>query len=212
MKHAARRPGLGHVGAEVLHRERLGFPLDAGIEFREAMKDEVTGCPADVAGHLRRLVSEPVALETHRDDAVVVRPHRAILIRERVVSRVLLGQGPDAPAAPHVRFEQAPHDPLGPVRADDAAPEEMAGVRGDGLDRLLVAVQRVGVGADVLAPEVVFEALLELGGLLPQAGGQLGIAEVSGRLRQPNLRVEGVALELTQRLGPLHQRAVRVDH
>jgi hypothetical protein len=33
-------------------------------------------------------------------------------------------------------LEQAAHDALGPVRADDAAPEEMAGVRGDGLNRL----------------------------------------------------------------------------
>src|SRR5207302_5404638 len=107
-----------------------------------------------------------------------VRPDRAVLIRERVISRVFLGEGADAPSAPHVRLEQPPHDPLGPVRADDAAPEEMAGVRGNCLDRLLVAAQGISVVANVLAPKVFVESLPKFSGLPSQALGHLAVAEV----------------------------------
>ena len=116
MKHAARGPGLRHIGAEILNRKSTGLSLDAGVELRKAMEHEVAGRGADAAGTHGRFFVEPITLETHRDDAVVMRPHGAILIRERVVSRVRRREGADAPAAPHVRFEQAPHHALGPVR------------------------------------------------------------------------------------------------
>jgi hypothetical protein len=40
-------------------------------------------------------------------------------------------------------------------------------------------------GRDVLAPEVLLEALLQLGGLFPQPRGEPGIIEVFGSVRQP---------------------------
>jgi hypothetical protein len=58
-----------------------GLPLDSGIQLRKAMEDEVTGGFADVSGNHRRFLGEPIALEPQRVDAVVVRPHGAILIR-----------------------------------------------------------------------------------------------------------------------------------
>src|SRR5678816_56816 len=50
--------------------------------------------------HARALGGKSVAAEAERDDAVVVRPHRASLIRERVERRVVGRQGANPPAAP----------------------------------------------------------------------------------------------------------------
>src|SRR5262245_21656632 len=126
------------------------------------MIDEVTGRLADVASDHRRLLAESVAFEAHGDDAIVVRPHRAVLIREGIVSRVSLRQRADAPAAPHIRFQESPHNSLGAIRANNAAPKKMTGVRGDRLDRLLVTIKRVRVVANVLTPELFFESFLQL--------------------------------------------------
>src|SRR5206468_1615477 len=140
-----------------------------------------------------------VALATERNDAVVVRPDRAALVGGGIVSGVVRGEGADAPAAPHIRSQQPPYDPLRPVRAGDAAPQQVAGVGSDRLDRALVRVEAEGVEADVLAPEGRLEALLQAGRLAPQLGRPLRLAQDIEDLPHPQPRVEHIALQLAQR-------------
>src|SRR5437870_2768401 len=92
--------------------------------------------------YLRRPpASIAVALEAERDDAVVVRPDRSSLIGEGIVGGVPRGQRPDTPSAPQVGLEEALHDPPGVIRARDAAPEAVAGVRCDRPDGLLLGIE-----------------------------------------------------------------------
>ena len=57
----ARRPGLRHVGAEILHRESRAVARHAGIQLRQLVQQEVAGRPADVARDPRRLGGEAIA-------------------------------------------------------------------------------------------------------------------------------------------------------
>src|SRR6476660_527163 len=86
---AAGGPGLRYVGAEILDREAAGLATNAAVKFRQAIKDEVARRLAYIACDHGGFFRKPVSAKTHSDDAVVVRPHVSVLIRERVVGRVL---------------------------------------------------------------------------------------------------------------------------
>src|SRR5262252_548664 len=134
MEHATRCPGLRYVRTQILDWKCAWPTLDARIQLRQAMAHEVTGCLADVARDACRLGREAVALEAEGDDAVVVRPHRAELVRERVVSGIFRRKRANTPAAPHVWLEQALNDSRGVLGTGDAAPQAMTSVGDDGLD------------------------------------------------------------------------------
>src|SRR6478735_7727023 len=78
-------PGLRHIGTGIEHRKCSRPPLEASIEFRQTITDEVARRFRDVARNPRGLVRKSVPFETERDDAVVVRPDGTSLIRNRVV-------------------------------------------------------------------------------------------------------------------------------
>src|SRR5689334_18391969 len=94
----------------------------------------------DRARDLVRLAPESVALQTERDDAVVVGPDRPALVGDRVERGILGAQGSDSPAPEQVLCEKATSDGRRPVLRHDLAPEELAGVRGDRLNLLLTRV------------------------------------------------------------------------
>ena len=58
---------------------------------------------------------------------------------------------------------------LGAIVVDDAAPEQVADVRRERVDRPLVAVEGKGVITTILKPEVVVERLLDLVRLVLEA-------------------------------------------
>ena len=95
-----------------------------------------------------------------------MRPDRALVVTNRVVTAVSLGHRAHAPPREEPGPEQVFDDVPGPIVADDAAPEQMADVRGERVDGLLVAVEREGIVGAVLEPEVVVERLLEVRCLL----------------------------------------------
>jgi len=68
------------------------------------------------------LLVEAVALQTEGDDAVVVRPHRAHVIAERVEMRRVAGKGADAPAAEHVIQKEGVAHGGGLIAVKEAAP------------------------------------------------------------------------------------------
>ena len=73
-------PGLRHVGAKILDRKVAHIPLDPGVQLGQLVGQEVACRVVDVVRDRGRFGVEPVAFETDRDDAVVVRPDGAGLI------------------------------------------------------------------------------------------------------------------------------------
>jgi hypothetical protein len=76
----------------------------------------------------------------------------------------------------------------------------------------LVAVERQGVGADVLAPERALEAPAQFARLGLQRLGPLGHPEDARAFGGQAPRQVDVALHLDQRDRPLGQAAVGVEH
>ncbi len=167
---------------------------------------------ADVARDVSGLGAEAISFETKRDQAVVVRPDRAVLIGIRIVGRMFAGQRAYAPARIHVGRHQPRHHARGAVRRDDAGPQQMAGIGGDRHHLPLFAVQHVGVETGFLVPEGFVELLEQRRGLLAQARGAIGLAQRIEHLGHADPGVVDIALQFAQRLGSAHRRPVGIDH
>ena len=114
---------------------------------------------------------EAVAAEAQRDDPVVVRPYRAVLVGIGIIGGVVGRKCPDAPAAPHVRFHQ-PLDHLGgAVGRHDARPQALARIGGDAQHLLFFAIEAESVEAGLFIPERVVEADEQGLGLFAQSLG-----------------------------------------
>ena len=84
---------------------------------------------------------------------VVVRPHRAVVIRHRIVARLAARQRADAPAAETVAVEQRGGDAPRPLGRRDAGEQGVAGIGRAHAARTLGAVEGQRIGAEVVAPE-----------------------------------------------------------
>ena len=73
---------------------------------------------------------QPVAREPERDQRVVVRPDRAVVIRHRIVARLAARDGADAPAREELRAEQVVRDLGRALRPRDAGEQHLPGIRG----------------------------------------------------------------------------------
>ena len=94
---------------------------------------------------------------------------------------------------------------------DDAAPQQVAVVRGQRVDLAAVGVEREREVLAVLDPEVAVEAALEVGRLaLEPVGERRVLPDLAGEARAADLRVVGVALQLAGRPGEPRQPAVAV--
>src|SRR3954454_9528336 len=158
----ARGPGLRPRGRWILDRERR-------VASREARE------------HLRELVAERARRVEHRaHDAVRLRPARvprqapgaervvvwpdgAVVVAEGVESRVAAGHRPDAPAGPQLLPHQPVDDGVDAFRRDDATPQQVADVRAQRVDLLLLTVERERVvAAAIVDPERLVEAPAQL--------------------------------------------------
>ena len=128
----------------------------------------------------------------------VVGPDRAVVVRERVVGGVPGRHRADPPARPELLAHQPARDRIDALRRDDPAPEQMADVRAERVDALLLAVERKRVvAAAVLDPELLVEAALQLGRLRLEPDGERIVPPDGAReLGRPQLRVVDVALHL----------------
>src|SRR5690625_525247 len=88
----------------------------------------------------RGLSPQSITGEAEGDQGSVMRPDRAIVVREGVVDRLVPGQGPDTPAREHLGIEQNTRHPSGLLWAGHARPEEVARVRGDRWDPMLPTI------------------------------------------------------------------------
>src|SRR5579859_908739 len=123
VKHTTCCPGLRHIGSQVLHRECARLSPRSCIQFREPIESEVARSLADVTSDHGRFLRETVTLESHGDDAIVVRPDGSVLIGERIVRGIAGREGSDAPTTPHVRFHKACHNASSTFGAHNAAPQ-----------------------------------------------------------------------------------------
>src|ERR1051326_3502735 len=132
--------------------------------------------------------------EAERDECVVMRPDRAIVIRHRVVSLFTRVQGADAPAGKSI----APHQGSGKFAAARSrcytAEQRVSGVRTADAARFLVTIQRQGIGRDILAPECLFESLAECFWLLIECIRSIQIAECTREFRGESFRCEHISL------------------
>src|SRR5262249_25636825 len=138
---------------------------------------EVACGSADVMRNPRRFLAEAVILESHGDYGVVVRPDGSSLIVVRIERRVCRGERADTPPGPPVRRHQAFPDLLGPVRRHDAGPKAMTDIRSNGEDFVLLAIQRVGVEAQLVVPKSRVEPLKQGSGLSAQLSRTVALAE-----------------------------------
>ena len=129
------RPGLRAAGRRVLHRVLRQRPLVAAERLRQAAVEELGGVE-DARGDLRRLLLEAVASQAPGDEGVVERPDGADVVADRVVAALAFGQRAHAPAARRASGPSGAGDRLRLRLVDDAAPEQMAVVRGQRVDLL----------------------------------------------------------------------------
>ena len=87
-----------------------------------------------------------------------MRPDRAVVVGHRVVARLGRGDRPDSPAGEEGGPQELLRDRRGAVFRHNAGKQQLAGVGGPHPARPLSPVERQRVGADVLAPERLFEA------------------------------------------------------
>src|SRR5512133_4233391 len=203
------RPGLGPRCSRVRDRERRLGAREAGEDLRELvveMRRRVEHPPDDPL----RLRPARVSGEAPGDQRVVVGPDGAVVVRERVEAAVGCGHRPDAPARPEVRAYEPVDHRVDAIGWDDAAPEQVADVRAERVDLLLVAVEREHVeAAPLLVPERLVEARAELVRLTVQAFPELTLPPaLTGKLGQAALRFVDVALNLDGRDRWGRQRSV----
>ena len=84
-------------------------------------------------------VDEAVARQPGRDEGVVVRPDRAVVVAHRVVGAASPAQRADAPAGEHLAATSARRHLRGVLVVDDAGPQAVAHVGRERVDRALVA-------------------------------------------------------------------------
>src|SRR5438093_7226413 len=86
----------------------------------------------------------------------------------------------------------------------------MTGIGGDRADRPLVAVQPEIEGALLLPPEALVEFVIEAGCPLPHLLGPLRLPPDLKGLRHPQQGIEGIPLQLAERMGERRDAAVLV--
>src|SRR5207247_3953413 len=135
--------------------ERLGQP--AVEELR---------CVEDARGDPGRLLLEAVPAQAPCDERVVEGPDRPDVVADRVVPSLPLGERAHAPTREEASSEEVTRDRLRLRLVDDAAPEQLAVVRGERVHLLALVVERERVVLTVLDPEVAVEPALEVGRLI----------------------------------------------
>ena len=208
----ARRPRLGRARDRVAHgavrgparepAEQLGQPEVVGRDRRvEQRGRDAVGRPG-----------EPVPLQPGRDQRVVVRPDRTVVVAHRVVGGRGPAHRPDAPAREHVRRQQPLRERQRLVLVHDPGVQAVAGVGHQRSELLLVGVERGREVPLVLHPERLVEAHLQAFRLVLQARRVLGPAERAVHVGHPRLREVDVPLHLRERDRGFGEPPVGVDH
>ena len=137
------------AAAQACGEHEVGYGTGAGYSVRRTRRtaraaDRHAVAAARIPRDPVRLLDEAVAHQAGGEDGVVVRPHRTVVVADRVVGAHVVGKGAHTPAAEHRRRQQVLRDGRRLVLVDDAGPQAVPHVGGQRVDRALVAVQREG--------------------------------------------------------------------
>ena len=133
------------------------------------------------------------------------------MIGHRIVARLALRDGADAPAGEEARLHQVGGDAARAILAHDAGEQQLPGIGGAHAARRLVAVERQRIGAELLAPERLLETLGEQLRLGLELAHHVETAEPPGAARRQPLGGEHVALHLGERDMAFGELAVGVE-
>src|SRR5207245_6208320 len=166
---------------------------------------------ADAECDLRRLLPVPVTGEAPGGDRIVVWPHRAEVVADRVVPALAFRHRADAPTGEELVTHQVLYTASSFVLVGDSAPEQVADVRSHRVHLPAVAVDGEREAASGLEPIVSVEPRLQLRGGPVQPDGELGIVpDLPGEASAADLRVVQVALDPTSRPRHAGGRGIRV--
>ena len=135
-------------------------------------------------------------------------PDGAVVIGERVVARLPLRQGADAPTGKAFAGHQPVGDPRRAIIGGKPAQQHMAGIGAAYPAGPLGAVQSQGIGPEILEPEGGLEAPLQLPGQLLELAGFRRAAERRRHGAGAEISGIGIGLDLGERDGRLGQASV----
>src|ERR1051325_10896183 len=188
------RPGLRRAGDRIERRAAAAPAREAAEELGQAAQIHVGRRVEQALEHLLDGALEAVAGEPERDQRIVVRPDRAVVIRQRIVALLALRDGADAPAGEEVRTHQVVPDLGRALLRADAGEQNLAGVRAAHAARALGAVEGERIGAEIGAPERSLERVGETRRLALEPAGGLLAAHAPRAARRQALRRIDVAL------------------
>src|SRR5690606_11178352 len=143
-------------------RRRLaGAAREAAEEFGKTVEVEEEARIQQRGEDAGSLFVEAVSGEPRRDEGVVVRPDRTIVVRHRVVARLAGGHGPNSPARGQGFAGQCRGEPDRPARLHDSGKETVSGIRGPDPAWALVPVEGDRIGREILAPERLLELVFQ---------------------------------------------------
>src|SRR5262249_30308363 len=186
--------------------------LEAAEEFGQAPQVHVGGGVEHAFEQLLDLDLMAIAGKAERDQSVVMRPDRAVVIRHRIVARLAPGNGADAPSREELRGQQHRGDLASMLRPCDAAEQDLPGIGAAHQARRLGAIERKRVGAEIVGPEACLELRGELDGLRLELTRVLAAPDLRSTARQRLFRRVDVALHLGKRDWSFRQAAIRVEN
>src|SRR5439155_12971164 len=137
---------------------------------------------------------QAVAREAERDQRIVVRPDRSVVIGHRVVADFAPRDGADAPSRKELLAHQVGRDPPGTVGSDNAGEQKLTRVGSSHPAWLLGAVERQRIRAEFPAPERVLEALREKLRRGLELYRPIGHSETQGTTRRKPLTGKDISL------------------
>ena len=204
-------PGLRRASDRIKRRPAMALAAEAAEQFRQPPQVHIGRGVEQALEDVLDRMHQTVARQPERDQRVVVRPDRPVMIGHRIVAGLAERNGANAPTGEEMRPHQIGRDAPRAVVAYHAAEQQMAGIRGAHRAGLLLAVKRQRVGAELLAPECLLETLRQLPGLDLEPMRDLAPAEPLRATRRQPLGGEHIALHLGQRDIAFGQRAVGME-
>src|SRR6185437_5482677 len=125
--------------------------------------------------HAYSLCLETVPREADRNHRVVVRPDRAVMIRQRVIPRLALGKCSDTPTAETIPTHEVAGHAARPLRRYYAREQRMPRIRGTHPTGPFLTIERQDIRSHLLIPELSLESNAQFFGVGRQPEGQLRV-------------------------------------
>ena len=136
---------------------------EAAEQFGKALLVEIEGRFEQGTEDPGYRILQAVTRKTRRDQGVVMRPDRTVVITYRIVTAFPARERPDAPTGEAIRLQQTRRHRFRVALRGNAGQESMARVGGNDAAWLLVAIERKDIASKLLIEKCGIEALLQIG-------------------------------------------------